>query len=151
MSGNPIVGKRSPAVLTRHECVSLLADSRVGRAVFNERALPAVVPIVFALHDDAIVMCTGSDTRLAEAADRGVLAFEVDDINSSTHSGWSVVVTGVAELVHDAAERSRIRRLLKQWISISHDVVIRLPLTVVTGRRLVAAGPGVVNGIAAHT
>ncbi len=142
--------ERAPLVLSRQECVRLLADSRVGRAVFNERALPAVIPIAFALHDDAIVMCTGSDTRLAEAADRGVLAFEVDDIDSSTHSGWSVVVTGVAELVHDSAERSRIRCLSERWTSICHDVVVRLPLTVVTGRRIVASGPDVV-GIAAYT
>ena len=108
--------------------------------MFTERALPAVVPVNFIVQDDAIVMSTATDTRLASAATRGVLAFQVDDIDPSTRSGWSVVVVGVAELVESSLEQARIRCLLQPWAPGDNQVFIRLPLKVVTGRQIFASG-----------
>lgn len=132
--------ERSLTALSRRECVALLANEQIGRVVFTERALPAVVPVTFAIHDDAVVMCTSADTRLAAAATRGVLAFQVDDIDPSTRSGWSVVVVGVADLVDDPVEQARIRLVLQPWAPGRNEVFIRLPLKVVTGRRIGASG-----------
>jgi hypothetical protein len=86
-------------------------------------------------------MCTAPDSRLAAAADEGVLAFEIDEIDPQSRSGWSVVVTGVAELVTDSLTRSRIHGMVTPWPPGHLDVFVRLPLTVVTGRRIVAAAP----------
>jgi nitroimidazol reductase NimA-like FMN-containing flavoprotein (pyridoxamine 5'-phosphate oxidase superfamily) len=130
--------ERSLTALSRRDCVALLVDKQVGRVVFTERALPAVVPVTFAICDDAVVMCTAADTRLASAATRGVLAFQVDDIDPNTRSGWSVVVVGVAEVVDDPAEQARIRCVLQPWAPGQNEVFIRLPLKVVTGRRILA-------------
>jgi len=127
--------------LSHTDCVQLLIRAQVGRVVFTVAALPAVVPVTFAVLDDAVVMCTASDTRLAAAADGGVLAFEIDDLDPPSRTGWSVVVTGVAELVTDALTRARIHGMVAPWAPGHHDVFIRLPLTVVTGRRIVAATP----------
>lgn len=121
------------------ECLRLLSGTQVGRVVFTVAALPAVLPVTFAVDDDAIVMCTGADTRLAAAADGGVLAFEVDEMDPNSRRGWSVVVTGVAELVSDALARSRLHGIVAPWAPGHHDVFIRLPLTVVSGRRIVTA------------
>jgi nitroimidazol reductase NimA-like FMN-containing flavoprotein (pyridoxamine 5'-phosphate oxidase superfamily) len=134
-----VSAERSLVALSRRECVALLAGAQVGRAVFTERAMPAVVPVTFAVHDDAVVMCTAPDTRLASAATRGVLAFEVDEIDPSTRCGWSVVVIGVADLVNDPLERACIRSVLQPWAPGKNDVFIRLPLAVVTGRRIWAS------------
>lgn len=130
---------RSLEVMAYAECLRLLSGMQVGRAVFTVAALPAVLPITFAVDVDAIVMCTGADTRLAAAADGGVLAFEVDEVDPASRTGWSVVVTGVAELVSDALARSRLHGVVTPWAPGPHDVFIRLPLTVVSGRRIVAA------------
>jgi nitroimidazol reductase NimA-like FMN-containing flavoprotein (pyridoxamine 5'-phosphate oxidase superfamily) len=132
--------ERSLIALSHRECVTLLSAAHVGRAVFTERALPAVVPVNFIVQDDAIVMCTASDTRLASAAARGVLAFQVDDIDASARCGWSVVVVGVAELVDSPLEHARIRCLLEPWAPGDNEVYIRLPIKVVTGRRILASG-----------
>jgi nitroimidazol reductase NimA-like FMN-containing flavoprotein (pyridoxamine 5'-phosphate oxidase superfamily) len=132
--------ERALLALSRRECIALLAGKQVGRAVFTERAMPAVVPVTFAIRDDAIVMCTAADTRLASAASRGVLAFQVDEIDQDTRTGWSVVVVGVAELVEDPVQQGDIRCLLEPWAPGRNDVFIRLPLKVVTGRRIDAAG-----------
>jgi nitroimidazol reductase NimA-like FMN-containing flavoprotein (pyridoxamine 5'-phosphate oxidase superfamily) len=126
--------------LSRRECVALLSKGKIGRAVFTERALPAIVPVTFAIYDDAVVICTAADTRLAAAASRGVLAFQVDDIDPSTRGGWSVVVVGVAELVDDPAEQACIRLVLEPWVPGRNEVFIRLPLKVVTGRRILGSG-----------
>jgi uncharacterized protein len=131
--------ERSLMALSRRECVALLGQEKIGRAVFTDRALPAVVPVTFAIQDDAVLMCTAADTRLAAAASRGVLAFQADDIDPSTRGGWSVVVVGVAELVDDPAEQARIRLVLEPWVPGRNEVFIRLPLKVVTGRRILGS------------
>jgi nitroimidazol reductase NimA-like FMN-containing flavoprotein (pyridoxamine 5'-phosphate oxidase superfamily) len=128
-------------LLPHSECVRLLTRAQVGRVVFTVAALPAVVPVSFAVLDDAVVTCTSPDTRLAAAADGGVLAFEIDELDLTSRTGWSVVVTGVAELVTDSLTCSRIHGMVAPWAPGHLDLFIRLPLTVVTGRRIVAAAP----------
>ena len=93
--------ERALVVLSQRECLALLRTEQVGRVVFTERALPAVVPITFAVLDDAIVLATRAGTRLARSARGGVLAFEADRLDPVTRTGWSVVVTGMAEYVVD--------------------------------------------------
>lgn len=137
---------RSLIALSRHECVELLSHAQVGRVVFTERAMPAIVPVSFAVYDYAVVMHTSHDTRLAKAAHRGVLAFEADDIDPGTRTGWSVVVVGEPHQVSDTQELARIRLLLQPWAPGHLDVCLRLPLSVVTGRRI--AAPAVVAAAA---
>lgn len=128
-------------VLSYRDCVALLETPQVGRVVFTVGALPAIVPVTFAVQDDAIIICTAADTRLAGAANGRVLAFEVDEVDPATRTGWSVVVTGVGELVIDSAQRARLHGVVTPWAPGRHDVLIRLPFTVVTGRRIVDASP----------
>ena len=125
--------------LDRPECLKLLAQAVVGRIVFTDGALPAVVPITFALDGEQAVCRTSASSRLARAADRGVLALQTDHVDMSTRSGWSVVGTGVAEVRRDAAELDRVAALVDPWVSGPFDAVIRLPLTVLTGRRILPA------------
>ena len=122
--------------LTREECLRGLSSTAVGRFVFTVGALPAVVPVTFALDGEVAVCCTSAGSRLARAAAGGVLALQADDIDVASRSGWSVVATGVAEVVRDPAEVSRITGLVRPWVPGTLDVAIRLPLTVLTGRRV---------------
>jgi len=129
---------RSLESLTREESIELLSSAVVGRVVFTLSALPAVVPVTFGVLDDALVLRTSEGTRLAAAADGGVLAFEADEIDPVARTGWSVVVTGIAELVTDPMRRARIHAIVEPFVSGENDVDVSLPLTVVTGRRLVS-------------
>jgi nitroimidazol reductase NimA-like FMN-containing flavoprotein (pyridoxamine 5'-phosphate oxidase superfamily) len=123
--------------LSRSESVALLSQSRAGRVVFTERALPAVAPVPFAFQLGEIVMHSSGDARLADAAERGsVLAFEVDGMDATARTAWSVVVVGEPALVTSDDDRARIGRALRPWVPGLQDVCIRLPLTVVTGRRV---------------
>ena len=117
----------------------MLSRAVVGRVVFTLSALPAVVPVTFGVLGDALVLRTSEGTRLAAAADGGVLAFEADEIDSVARTGWSVVVTGIAELVTDPMRRALIQSTVEPFVSGENDVCVSLPLTVVTGRRVVAS------------
>jgi len=130
--------ERSLETLSKRDAVALLSTVSVGRVVFTVGALPAIVPVAFAVHGDAIVMRTSPESRLARAAPGGVLAFEVDDVDPATRTGWSVVVTGLASTVSDPAERAVINGMVETFAPGQIDACIRLPLTVVTGRRVAA-------------
>lgn len=86
--------------LERRECLRLLAQAPVGRIVHTRQALPAVLPVNFALDtDDSVLLRTSSASELVRAIEGSVVAFEVDEVDAATHSGWSVVVTGSATVV----------------------------------------------------
>ncbi len=84
--------------LERQECLRLLAKVPLGRIVHTRGALPAVLPVNFGLdHDGSVLLRTSAASELVRAIDGSVVAFEADEVDAATHSGWSVVVTGEAD------------------------------------------------------
>jgi nitroimidazol reductase NimA-like FMN-containing flavoprotein (pyridoxamine 5'-phosphate oxidase superfamily) len=123
--------------LSQEQSLTLLGRVQIGRAVYTVGALPAIVPVTFAVLDAAVVICTAGDSRLAQTADRNVVVFEADEIDSAKHTGWSVVVTGIAEVVTDPTERARLHDIVVPWAPGDRDTLIRIPVTMLTGRRIV--------------
>ncbi|SPF06780.1 pyridoxamine 5'-phosphate oxidase family protein [Streptomyces sp. MA5143a] len=125
-------------VLDRQECLRLLAKVPVGRVVYTRRALPAVLPVNFALgNDDAVLLCTSAGSDLVRAIDGVVVAFEGDEFDPVTRSGWSVVVTGRADVVTDPAEHGRLSRTgPASWMPARNEVFVRIASEMVTGREL---------------
>ncbi|CCK32482.1 hypothetical protein BN159_8104 [Streptomyces davaonensis JCM 4913] len=125
--------------LDRRECLRLLAKVPVGRIVHTRRALPAVLPVNFRLADDgAVLLCTAADSELVRAVDGAVVAFEADEVDAATQSGWSVVVTGSAAVVTDPAETARLERGgPRSWVPSPDEVFVRIEPELVTGRQLV--------------
>ena len=65
------------------------------------------------------------------------MAFEVDGIDTSAETGWSVLVRGVASEVTDEHERARLARLpLHPWAPGERDRWLRVVPTTVTGRAI---------------
>lgn len=124
-------------VLSRGEAVALLGTREVGRLVYTRRALPAVTPVNYAVRDGAIWIWTGSAPSLARALRGAVVAFQVDDLEQSTRTGWSVTVTGLAQAVTDEALLARAEAEGPvPWAPGVGAQLVRIPLTMVTGRRL---------------
>ncbi|MFF1357833.1 pyridoxamine 5'-phosphate oxidase family protein [Streptomyces sp. NPDC058297] len=125
-------------VLDRQECLRLLATSRVGRIVHTLHALPVVLPVPFCLDADfAVVVRTPAESQLAVAIDRVAVAFQADEVDPVVRSGWSVVVTGRATVVTDAAEHGRLRRTgPRSWRASRHDIFFRIEPELVTGSEL---------------
>jgi nitroimidazol reductase NimA-like FMN-containing flavoprotein (pyridoxamine 5'-phosphate oxidase superfamily) len=134
------VDKSGLVVLTEGDCFALLETAPIGRVVYSDRALPVIVPVNFTLDGVDIVMRTGRRSRLATHAAGHVIAFEVDDIDATSRSGWSVVLTGILQLVDNRADVERVVRLaLRSWAPSAHDCYLRLRPDLVTVRRIPSA------------
>lgn len=124
--------------LDRQECLRLLAKVPVGRVVYTRHALPAVLPINFSLDtDSSVLLRTSPDSDLVRAIDGVVVAFEADEFDATTRSGWSVVVTGRATVVTDPAEHDRLSETgPTSWMPLQEAVFVRIESEMVTGREL---------------
>jgi nitroimidazol reductase NimA-like FMN-containing flavoprotein (pyridoxamine 5'-phosphate oxidase superfamily) len=124
--------------MERRECLRLLATVPVGRVVYTRQALPAVLPVNFVLDtDSSVLLRTSAGSGLVRAVDGVVVAFEADEFDAASRSGWSVVVTGPATVVTDPAEHARLLRTgPESWMPIQEDVFIRIESAMVTGREL---------------
>ena len=96
-------------VLSRQDCLQLLDRAHVGRIAVSIGALPVVLPVNFALLDGDILIRTGRGTKLDAAATNAVVAFEVDGVDAFYHTGWSVLVQGIAEEITDNDELERAK------------------------------------------
>jgi len=133
--------------LGRAESMRLLTSAQVGRLIFTVNTLPAVRPMNFALVDGLIVLRTAADTTVARKVNNAIVAFEVDDLDAATSSGWSVVVTGRGALVTDPELIVRYQQVpLEPWAPGERDQFVTITTEVVEGRRVSRArastGPG---------
>jgi nitroimidazol reductase NimA-like FMN-containing flavoprotein (pyridoxamine 5'-phosphate oxidase superfamily) len=126
-----------PQSFSREQCLALVASVSIGRVVYTDQALPAVVPMNFVLDGDEVVIHTGSGSTLAAAIRNAVVAFQVDDFDSDTTTGWSVTITGRARLVDGGEEATGLARLpLRPWVPTKNGQFIRIPARHVGGHRL---------------
>ncbi|MEU9135186.1 pyridoxamine 5'-phosphate oxidase family protein [Streptomyces sp. NPDC048404] len=124
--------------LDRQECLRLLAKVPVGRVVYTRQALPAVLPVNFCLDtDDSVLLRTSTHTELLRGIDGVVVAFEADEFDAETRTGWSVVVTGRATVVTDPAEHERLTEVgPTSWMPTRSTVFVRIESEMVNGREL---------------
>lgn len=124
-------------------CLRLLGERGIGRVAVITPDGPHLVPVNYAVLDDTIVIRTSPYSLLGTHARDSVLAFEVDDLDEPTRSGWSVVVRGRSRAESDPRTLARLRRLLPQsWAPGARTLYLRLPLDEVSGR---AVGEAVVT------
>lgn len=124
-------------VMSREQCLSLLADATIGRIGLTTGALPTILPVNFLLDDDRILIRSGQGAKLDAALQDAVVAFEVDDFDPVSHSGWSVVVTGVARAVVDPSELRDLESApLARWAPRGNGHVVSISTDLVSGRRL---------------
>ena len=120
------------------ECRQRLAKGGLGRTGVCVGALPAIFPVNYAVLDGDIVFRTGPGTKLDAALGGAVVAFEIDHSDPPAHTGWSVVVVGVAHPITDTDTLTRAEALpLTPWADGERDTVVRLETRLVSGRRLI--------------
>lgn len=139
------LGPSRAVAVGRDEALRLVGSVPFGRIVFTEHALPAIRPVNHVFNGRDIIIRTHEGAALTNAASAPaprlgvVVAYEVDRLDPQTRAGWSVVVTGYAEVVADPAETERYRKLVRPWVGGSMDVVVRITPDLVSGYRLEAA------------
>jgi nitroimidazol reductase NimA-like FMN-containing flavoprotein (pyridoxamine 5'-phosphate oxidase superfamily) len=131
--------RRGIEPLDQQTCLRLLASKEVGRLAFLSAGRPQILPVNYVLDGDAVVFASGSGAKLWGAT-RSEVAFEVDDTEPLTRSGWSVIVHGLPQEVTDldhAGLLERVRALpLRPWPAGYRPNLVRIAPWVVTGRRI---------------
>jgi uncharacterized protein len=136
-SGNVVLDSVGPEVLDTEECLRLMATAPIGRVVFTDQALPAVLPVHFLLRDRTIVVRTDHSSKLSAAVRNSVVAFEVDEFDVETGTGWSVTATGHARLVRDGMELAELLALgLRPWTPGGSQQFVLISIEILNGRRI---------------
>ena len=125
-------------IMTPEECETVLRSGVVGRMGLNTPTGPHIIPVNYAVVDDALVVRTDPDGILGTWTRNSPLVFEVDHIDHEWQWGWSVSARGVGEWVSDPDELARILLVWapRPWATGDRTRFIRLPWTEITGRKL---------------
>jgi nitroimidazol reductase NimA-like FMN-containing flavoprotein (pyridoxamine 5'-phosphate oxidase superfamily) len=123
--------------LSEEECLDLLRARSVGRVAFNDADGPVVLPVNYAVDDGTVLFRTAPQNTVARHILSGPAAFEVDETDDYTESGWSVLVRGRASFVEfDELPESGSRPV--PWVEGSRSLYVRITPQAMTGRRVLA-------------
>ena len=145
-----LIDQRGSEVLTRNECLRLLAlrAGGIGRVGLVKDGHAVIVPVNYLMMDQDVIIQVGPGDMLAAAANQTIVAFEVDDVSSAGDQAWSVLIQGLATVVpHARAIDANVRQVVAASAPLvpepGHSLV-RIRTGVLSGRRfpLVAAASG---------
>jgi uncharacterized protein len=127
-------------VLSLEECLQLLAAVPVGRVGLVADGEIVILPVNHVVDGQDPVFLTSRGSKLSAAEQENVAAFEADHYDEQTRTGWSILVTGHAEVIYEEAEIERLSRYgLHPWPSATQRPVwMRIRALSVSGRRIPA-------------
>jgi nitroimidazol reductase NimA-like FMN-containing flavoprotein (pyridoxamine 5'-phosphate oxidase superfamily) len=132
-------------VIERAECLRLLAGEEVGRLGVVVGGQPEIFPVNYALDGESVIFRSDPGTKLA-AATQGPVVFEVDRLDHTTRSAWSVIIHGRADQVTPYGNPALLHRTahlaLYPWTGRSKAHLLRITPATITGRRIPAREPG---------
>ncbi|SDO89708.1 Pyridoxamine 5'-phosphate oxidase [Pedococcus dokdonensis] len=127
-------------VLDLDECLARLVEVPVGRFAFQLDGELTVLPVVHTLDGIDVCFRTTGDSKIQAAVDHDRVAFEVDQFDARTRTGWSVLVQGTATVVDDDEDVRRLDRVARvPWVP-PHEAAstwVRVRTQSITGRALV--------------
>jgi hypothetical protein len=123
--------------LSEQESIERMAGEVFGRLAIATPQGPRIVPLNYAVFEDAIVFRTSPYSEVARYAVGKDAAFEVDEIDRAEETGWSVVAVGRVEEL-DPAELWDLPdgAAPQPWAGGSRNLYLRLAWRELTGRRL---------------
>ena len=132
---------RSHGELDERTCRELLARGTVGRVAFCTPQGPQIFPVNYVVDGVSVVFRTAPYGLLGQSWKQR-LAFEIDEVDLQTRSGWSVVASGSGRMVEDAEELALLRAFHdpQPWAPGSRLLYVRLVWDTLTGRSVRAGG-----------
>ena len=124
-------------ILPFDRCLQLLATVPVGRVSFFADGEIVVLPVNHVVDSQCPVFYTTYGSKLSAAEDQNLVAFEADEYDKQTRSGWSVLVNGRAQTVCEEAEIQRLNQLgLHPWATaVDRPFWIRIRPASIGGRQ----------------
>jgi transcriptional regulator with XRE-family HTH domain len=118
-------------------CAALISAGGVGRVVFHEPRGPVAIPVNFRVLDNDVVFRTTPSAGLMQSLGEGQVSFEVDQLDEALAEGWSVLISGKAQVISDPFERRLSQALdIAPWAGGDRGVYVRIVPSEVTGRRI---------------
>jgi uncharacterized protein len=123
--------------LGHEECWSLLASTPVGRiGVLNDSA-PEIYPVNHVVDRGTVVFRSDPGSKLRGLLRSPAVCYQVDGIDPTDATGWSVLVKGRAVELHQPDDLGRVADLpLRYWALGDKSHWIRIVPDEVTGRRI---------------
>ena len=119
------------------ECAELLRAGVVGRVAVTTPDGPHVVPVNYAVMDEAVVVATSAYSVLGTYGRGSMLAFEIDGFDLERKEGWSVVARGRGEALDPVGLReAKERALPRPWADGTRTLFLRIPWSELSGRRV---------------
>jgi nitroimidazol reductase NimA-like FMN-containing flavoprotein (pyridoxamine 5'-phosphate oxidase superfamily) len=122
--------------LEKGQCLELLGGTHIARVVLSINCLPVALPVNMALLGEDVIFSTDSGSKLTAAVEAQVVSVEADDIDLMYRTGWSVLVTGRAQLVTEPTDIKWASSRVQPWAPGPHPFLVRIPSTLISGRRL---------------
>jgi nitroimidazol reductase NimA-like FMN-containing flavoprotein (pyridoxamine 5'-phosphate oxidase superfamily) len=133
---------RDGTTLTRAECFEFLARASVGRIGVSIGALPVILPVHFAVHDQSVLLRTTLGTKLDAATLGSVVAFQADGWEQEEETYWSVLLQGIASEVEEGSHEARSVPI-QSWGRMHQERrLVRIQTTNAYGKRFFVAGGG---------
>jgi nitroimidazol reductase NimA-like FMN-containing flavoprotein (pyridoxamine 5'-phosphate oxidase superfamily) len=123
--------------LSADECWSLAATRPVGRIAWNGGDGVTVIPVNFTVDGHAVHIRTAAYSALARECDDSPVAFQVDEFDGDTRSGWSVLMRGRAHIDFDSPGQANAADV---WPGGSHGLQLNVDVAQVSGRRVQSQG-----------
>lgn len=124
-------------IVSETVCWEMLASQSIGRVVSCHEGRVEVFPVNYALHENHILFATNHGRKLTGVT-LGEIAFEVDSVDPTSRSGWSVVVRGTARSLADSGAAAIIQQTWRSWTG-AKDFVVVVRAQSITGRRVAPA------------
>jgi nitroimidazol reductase NimA-like FMN-containing flavoprotein (pyridoxamine 5'-phosphate oxidase superfamily) len=127
--------------LDRALCLELLTAVAVGRVGYVTTEGPHILPVNYTMAEEHIVFRTLAYGEIAEHVLDQRVAFEVDNVDQYSQSGWSVLVTGRCELLTDAEmQRLLLGRIPDPWAGGPRTLFLKIATEQISGRQVLPAG-----------
>lgn len=128
-------------ILSPEDCWQLLDRHDVGRLAVAPAGIPDVFPINYVVVDRTVLFRTGEGTKLTSVVVNRNVALEIDGYDPATNTAWSVVLTGVADVVEDDDAAAALESLpLRPWNTAPKPHFVRVTPGTLAGRRFIAEG-----------
>ncbi len=141
-----VLDRRGLRVLSMETCLARLRAVPVGRVAFPDGGTVVVLPVNHVVDGDSVAFRTTWGSKLHRAGDGGSMSYEIDDHDVATRSGWSVLVTGRAEVLR-GDDASRLDALApRSWTSFGNSPAgdvswVRIRAEEISGREIAEASP----------
>src|SRR5688572_128323 len=132
-----IDGRTGLEQLSRAECWKLLSGCEIGRLGVLVDSAPEIYPVNFVVDQDHVVFRTAGGGKVRGLERSPDMCFEVDRADPDEQSGWSILIKGRAEVVHDSETSRRLAASpLRYWAPGEKAIWVRIAPREITGRRI---------------